>query len=252
MIVLPNVRKMFVPDPKYLICDCDLSGADAQVVAWEANDVDLKAAFKAGLNVHNHNGQAMWGNDYDPKKILRFHPMRDELKRAVHGTNYGATPRTLSVTLGWTIQFATAFQDRWLNVLHPAIRDWHTRINYELATTRTVKNKFGYRIVYFDRPENCFTEALAWGPQSTVGLVCAKGAVQLSKQCPWAEVLLQVHDSVVFQIPVHKATDSGFAEIKNSLRVEVPYANDPLVIPWELAVSEKSWGDVVKRSWTNG
>lgn len=231
-----------------MICDCDLSGADAQVVAWEADDADLKSAFKAGLNVHNHNGTAMWGDLYDPKKILRHHTMRDELKRAVHGTNYGATPRTLAVTLGWTIQFATAFQSRWLNDLHPAIRDWHTRINYELSTKRTVTNRFGYRIVYFDRPENCFTQALAWGPQSTVGLVCARGAVQLSKNVPWAEVLLQVHDSVVFQIPFEKVTPSGLDEIKKALSVVVPY-DDPLTIPWELALSEKSWGDVEKRSW---
>ena len=37
-IKLPNVRKMFVPDLGYVVFDCDLAGADAQVVAWEAGD----------------------------------------------------------------------------------------------------------------------------------------------------------------------------------------------------------------------
>lgn len=246
-IVLPNIRKLFVPDPGMVICDCDLSGADAQVVAWEAGDEDLKSAFKAGLNVHNHNGTAMWGEDYVPEKKLRHNTMRDELKRAVHGTNYGATPRTLAVTLGWTISFATTFQLRWF-YLHSAIRDWHQRINFELSTSRTIRNKFGYRIVYFDRPENCFTQALAWGPQSTVGIVCAQGGVQLAKQVPWAEVLLQVHDALVFQIPFAKVSPSGMSEIRKALEVAVPY-DDPLTIPWGLAVSEKSWGDVEKRNW---
>ena len=48
-IILPNIRKFIVPDPGYLIVDADLSGADAQVVAWEADDADLKEAFRDGV-----------------------------------------------------------------------------------------------------------------------------------------------------------------------------------------------------------
>lgn len=248
-IVLPNIRKLFIPDPGMVICDCDLSGADAQVVAWESGDEDLKTAFKNGLDVHNHNGKAMWGDDYEPKRKLRHNTMRDELKRAVHGTNYFATPRTLAATLGWTVAFATQFQTRWLHVLHPAISEWHRRVNYDLSTTRTITNKFGYRIVYLDRAENCFTQALAWTPQSTVGLIAAKGAVKLRKYIPWSQLLLQVHDSLVFQIPFHRYNPSSMAELKQVLDIPVPYP-DPLRIPWGLAVSEKSWGDVEKKNWS--
>ena len=54
-IALPNVRKIFIPDPGYLIGEVDLSGAEAQVVAWAAGDEDLKKAFRAGINVHIKN-----------------------------------------------------------------------------------------------------------------------------------------------------------------------------------------------------
>ena len=37
-LTLPNLRKMFIPDPGKFIFDCDLEQADAQVVAWEADD----------------------------------------------------------------------------------------------------------------------------------------------------------------------------------------------------------------------
>lgn len=245
---LPNIRKAFIPDPGYVICDCDLSGADAQVVAWEANDADLKRAFREGLNVHNHNGEAVWGNAYDPQARPRKFTMRDELKRAVHGTNYGATPRTLAITLGWTIAFATQFQRRWLEELHPNIRDWHHRTQHDLATTRRTSNAFGYRIIWLDRPENCFTNALAWTPQSTVGIVTSRGAANLRRNLPWVKILLQVHDSVVFQIPFHRYTPSGLKTIREHLEVTVPYP-DPLIIPWGLATSEKSWGDVEKVNW---
>lgn len=61
---LPNIRKIFIPDPGYVVFDCDLAGADAQVVAWEADDEDLKRAFRAKLDVHAHNATAMWGDEF--------------------------------------------------------------------------------------------------------------------------------------------------------------------------------------------
>jgi len=247
-IILPNIRKLIIPDPGYVVCDCDLSGADAQVVTWEADEKELKAAFRNGLDVHNFNGQTVWGDTYNPKATPRKHTMRDELKRAVHGTNYGATARTLAATLGWTVSFAETFQRRWLSV-RPGIRKWQERTHYDLMTTRTTSNHFGYRIVWMDRPDSCYTKALAWTPQSTVGIVCAKGGVRLHEEVPWAHVLLQVHDSLVFQIPHHRLSPSGLDTIQRTLRVEVPYP-DPLVIPWGIAVSEKSWGDVAKIEWT--
>lgn len=247
-VTLPNIRKLFIPDPGYVICDCDLSGADAQVVAWEADEKELKNAFRNGLDVHNFNGESVWGTSYQPKATPRKHTMRDELKRAVHGSNYGVTPRSLAITLGWTIRLADEFQQKWFTV-RPGIRNWQKRVNLDLMSKRTTSNRFGYRIVWMDRPENCYTKALAWGPQSTVGIVCAKGGVKLNAELPWVEILLQVHDSLVFQIPFHRMSPSGLDSIRRALRVEVPYP-DPLVIPWGLAVSEKSWGDVAKVEWT--
>ena len=56
-IELPNIHKLFIPDPGHFIAEADLSSAEAQVVAWEAGDQDLMEAFKAGLNVHIKNAR---------------------------------------------------------------------------------------------------------------------------------------------------------------------------------------------------
>src|SRR6516225_7674462 len=61
---LPNIRKMFVPDPGKVIVDADLAGADAQVVAWRADDPKLKAAFRAGKSVHLMNGEDLLGKEF--------------------------------------------------------------------------------------------------------------------------------------------------------------------------------------------
>lgn len=255
--VMPNIRKMFVPDPGYTMFEADLAGADAQVVAFEAEDHDLIAAFRAGLDVHSKNAEEMWGSaftklagdkHYGPKSIKR-----QELKKGVHATNYGASARTLAKVLGWTVQESDSFQRRWFH-LHPGIKtNFHGKTESSLRTSRMVTNRFGARRVYFDRIDSCFTEALAWVPQSTVAEVSFRGGLQLESvtgseyndrgymvRPGWVEMLLQVHDSLVFQVKhVH---EGRLEELRTGLRYPVPYA-DPLIIEWGLARSRTSWGD---------
>jgi DNA polymerase I len=273
-VVLPNVRKMFVPDPGFVIFDVDLAGADAQVVAAEAEDEDLRNAFKAGLDVHDKNARDLWGPAYSnlagDKDNGPKSRRRKECKQGVHATNYGGSARTLAVVLGWSVHEADQFQKRWFSI-HPGIkRNFHGRIEASIRASRTVKNKFGYRRVYFDRIDECFTEALAWVPQSTVAEVSFRGALQLEEQwdarypespmvvrplssdrrlagAPGVRdertgMLLQVHDSLVFQVPRSHAGAEHLKFIKSSLAVPIPY-DDPLTIQWGIAMSEKSWGD---------
>lgn len=247
---LPNVRKMFIPDRGKVIVDADLAGADAQVVAWEADDAKLKQAFREGKSVHLMNGEDLLGAEFTsapghhkqsgtPKGI-----MYGALKTFVHATNYLGSARNLSAnpTVGWPLHLCVARQRRWLHELHPGILDWHKRVERSIYTTRSIRNAFGYRIVYFDRIDSVLTNAVAWGPQSTVAEVCFRGALQLRK-LPWVEILLQVHDSIVFQIPSHRWRDSGILDtLRSHLEVPVPYP-DPLTISWGIAGSDKNWGE---------
>jgi DNA polymerase I-like protein with 3'-5' exonuclease and polymerase domains len=256
--ILPNVRKLFIPDPGYIIADCDLSGADAQVYAWDADDKDLMAAFKAGLKVHLKNAR-----DVFPEKTRHIsdeaikaqdYPggIYHDCKRAVHATTYGVQARSLAGKVGWTVKEAETFQRNWFG-LHPAIKLWQDNTMRALHgllpgnPPRTIINKFGFRIVYFDRVENCYTEALAWKPQSTVGINCIKSSIALRNQCPWAEILLQVHDSLVFQFPVARLSD--LMQIHAAMHsVQIPY-DDPLTIPWGLKMGLKSWGEATDFKW---
>lgn len=247
---LPNIRKIFIPDRGYTMFDADLSGADAQVVAWEASDGDLKEAFQRGIKIHAKNAEDIFGDTYRNAPGERSNKgtpkgrLYDQCKRSVHATNYGASARTLHLNpdIGWPLSQAQSFQSTWFN-LHPGIRDWHKRVSFGLSRDRTVRNAFGYRIIFYDRIDSVFPEAVAWGPQSTVAEVCFRGALQLRDRCPWVEILIQVHDSLVFQVPTH--CEDRIEQIKSSLSVSVPYA-DPLTIPWGLKSSGVSWGDCVE------
>lgn len=249
---LPNIRKLFLPDPGYTIYDADLAGADAQVVAWEAEDEDLKDVFRRGENVHIKNARDMfpdkvrgWSDDAI-KKAKNPGEIYYCTKRGVHGTNYVGAARALAGILGWTVHEAESFQNRWFGA-HPGIRDWHNRIEIGLRTTRKVSNAFGYTRTYFDRIDNLLPQGVAWIPQSTVALVTFEAMLNIRANPGQTKLRAQVHDSMVFQIK------QGYEylelpRLKKLAHIVIPYP-DPLVISWGLASSKVSWGDAEKCDW---
>jgi DNA polymerase I-like protein with 3'-5' exonuclease and polymerase domains len=228
-IELPNIKKSFLPDIGMTIGDFDLKGADAQVVAWEANDRSLMDFFIDGTqNIHDFNS-AMMGC------------ARPEAKAGCHLTNYNGKPKTLSVTTGMTLERSIWFQDTWFE-LHPGIKEWHERTWHNLQTKRRVENRFGYGVTYYDKiTDPMLSEALAWIPQSTVGLIISKALIRVVKTMPWVHPLLQVHDSLVLQWPT--ARDEEAVEgILECMRVPVPYP-EPLIIPASYKLSRLNLGE---------
>lgn len=243
-LVLPNIRKLFRPDPEMLMFEVDLSGADAQVVAWEAHDDPLKDIFRSGQKLHAINAKEMFGADAgeDGKRM----PYYAYAKAGAHLSNYGGKPHTLSVATGMTMRQSEAFQRRWFEI-HPGIREWHREIQSQLESRRFVENKFGYRRFYFDRIESILPQALAWIPQSTVACITNRQLLAIDTNLKEVQILLQVHDSLVGQV----RKDNWFLmkpRIRELLRVVVPYA-DPLVIPSGLKTSAASWGHCQDEKW---
>jgi DNA polymerase-1 len=253
-MTLPNIRKMFKPDQDHIIFEADLAGADAQVVAWDADDADLKHMFRNKLPVHWENAKAIFGA-VEPRLLtaksdneVKAHPELDKYRQyakvGVHATNYGCKPPTLASHLNITVPAAAKFQEGWFRA-HPAIARWIERTEDELMATRTVHNAFGYKRYYFDRVDEVLPQALAWRPQSTVAICINKGMVAFRK---WvkeeglrANLLLQVHDSFVGQ--VHKShARLVLPHIQTRCSITIPYA-DPLTIPLSLSTSDLSWGD---------
>jgi len=243
--VFPNLRRMFIPDRKMVLFDVDLAGADAQVVAWEAHDDDLKEKFRSGAKVHALNAKDMYGRDAGPDGTRK--PYYKLAKMGTHLSNYGGMPRTLSKALGLTMHEAEQFQRRWFQ-MHPGIKRWHTEVEHSIMTSRSVRNKFGFRRFYFDRIQGILPQALAWIPQSTIAIVINHGLCNIAESGTSMELLLQVHDSLVGQFP---NTDKylNLPILQKCLQVTVPY-DDPLIIGTSIDMSEKSWGDLVSFKWS--
>lgn len=241
---MPNVRTMFKPDAGYTIGEVDLAGADAQVVAWDADDPILKQMFREKVKLHVENNKMMYGRLAGPDG--KAEPYYTRIKQGVHLTNYLGQPRTMAAVLAITVKEAEAFQRRWFEI-HPWIYNWQERIKGEMFATRRVYNKFGFRRYYFDRIESVMAEAVAWIPQSTVAIVCATAMCNTDLNLPEVQILLQVHDSFVFQVRTDRWQTVKQQMIPH-LHVVVPY-DDPLIIPFGLKTSTKSWGHAVDEKW---
>ena len=241
--VPPELRYLFTPDEGFVLFDCDLKGADAQVVAWEAEDEELKSLFRSGANIHVENCKLIFGScTGDKDKNYK------KAKMGVHLSNYGGKPRTLAASLGITVKEAEDFQRRWFSA-HPKIAEWHQRIQRELEEKRCVTNAFGYRRYFFDRIDQLLPEALAWIPQSTVAISIDRGMTQVFREFPPAELLLQVHDSLVFQIPQALVGNKIVMKtLQHLLHTTVPYP-DPLTIPVMAKISTTSWGEAEAWTW---
>lgn len=249
---LPNVKTLFVPDPGYTFFDGDLDRADLQVVVWEANDEDMKKALKAGIDMHLHSARAVYDLPISDEEMLESHPnyretkakyfrQRQNTRQVVHATNYVGSARTVAAQFGLTVHEVDKFQSRWFQI-HPGIKLWHERIINQLKTKRYVENRFGYRAYYFDRLDSIVPEAVAWGPQSTVAHYINMIWLEVYRQLPEVQVLLQVHDSLAGQIPTHLRDNQLAAISKIASTIVVPY-DDPLVIPFRIKTSPISWGD---------
>lgn len=261
----PNIRSMLVPDPGYVLIEADLSGADLQVVAWDAAPTGrtrLKERLRAKEDIHSANARWLFGADCAVRDLHSIGmSFRDCAKRAVHAGDYDTTPRTLASAIGIPIKTAEEYLHWWCEVENPEIGAWKKRIRQSLWSRRmpVIHNAFGFRRMYTDRPDRLLGQALAWIAQSTVSLVINHALVRIDAElcegtnwgcqllgtfCSDIHESLQVHDSILLQAPTEVWPDIAGA-VLDRMTVEVPYA-DPLVIPSELKWSSEDWGHMQK------
>lgn len=233
-VTLPNIRKFFVPDPGYTIVEADLQRAETQVVAWEADEPELKKIFQSGTDVHTENARLIYG---DPVDYYR----RDRLKRCIYAIQNGAKPPKIGELLNDRAK-GVKFYNYWTGRF-PKIKTWHGKLEFEIQTRRCVSNIWGYKLHWFDRiGESIIGDVVPWITQSTIAITINKGAVALNENLPdEVELLLQVHDALLFQVRTERFK-LLLPEIRKHLSIVVPYP-DPLIIPVTMKSSEVSWGD---------
>lgn len=232
------LRQMFIPDEGMKFCNIDLEQADARhvgAICWElfveehgsdfagsyldaceSGDLHTTVCRMAWQDIGWPSDRAGWRTIADGNWYRDF-SYRDGAKKLGHGTNYYGTPRTMAGHTKVEIKVIEEFQERYFEafpVLGSVDRDfsrrnWHSWVHNQI-------DQFGYittpfyerRRFFFGRPDDPRTlrEAIAYAPQSMTADAIDTALIRIWKSKK-VDVLIQVHDSILFQYPIeHEAT----------------------------------------------
>jgi DNA polymerase I len=232
------VKKLFRADVHKVLVNADLSQAEARVVAYLANEERLIRVFESGGDIHRKNAS----NIFRVKEEEVTNAQRETAKRVVHASNYGMGPRTFATTAG----ISEGEAKRLLNLYfatYPRIRVWHMSIRDTLQSTRELTTPFGRRRTFFNKwNDSLLKEGLAFIPQSTVADMVNQALIQMDRE--GFELLLQVHDSIVFQC-TPKELDEKVARARVLMERPVEINGKILRIPMDVKVGE-NWEEMKK------
>lgn len=234
------LRRMFVPDVGYKFCNIDLEQADARhvgAICWELFVEKYGEDFAGSYldacesgDLHTTVCKMAWteldwpgpGSNRTDREIAdetwyRDFSYRDGSKKLGHGTNYYGTPRTMAMHTKVETRIIESFQRRYFDGF-PVIGSYDKRLDRDNWHTWTYHqiNQFGYLITpfygrrryFFGRPDDPRTlrEAIAYCPQSMTADAIDTALLRIW-QTHRVQILIQVHDSILFQYPVEEEDD---------------------------------------------
>jgi hypothetical protein len=178
--------------------------AGAYLDACESGDLHTRVCSMAW-------GELPWTGDKKADRQIADQPSghgmsyRDLAKRLGHGTNYYGTPGTMAKHTHTAVPVISDFQRRYFAAF-PLIQEWHKWVINQVQTYGVLTTPFGRRRHFFGRGNDSSThrKAVAYSPQSMTGHEMNMGILNLFRNMPEAELMIQVHDSILFQVPFHR------------------------------------------------
>jgi len=152
---------------------------------------------------------------------------RDMSKKLGHGTNYYATPRTAAAHTKVATKVIEEFQLNYFEAF-PVIGDanhtppkyvpgegfkydnWHQYVRTQLEEVGSITTPFfNRRRIFYGRPDDDATlrEGIAYAPQSMTADEIDQGIINLWRAKLGTQLLVQVHDSILFQYPEEREAE---------------------------------------------
>lgn len=252
-----ELRQMYIADDGMVFIYSDYSQAEARVVAHYAQCRGLIELFEDPTrDIHCENAARIFGRRF-PKLVEHGGDVLPEerylAKRVVHASNYGMGPDRLvqivnqdAETTGVRIDLEKAkFLLDMYFAIYPELKfNFWRGVEAELAQSRTLINPFGWGRVFYGRLDNqtAKNEAYAHKPQSTVGVLCGEAWIRADEgfKNTGGEVLVNVHDALLSQVPV-KELDSSIEIIRNAMDIPLTIHGNTFKIPVDFQVGY-NWG----------
>lgn len=270
-----KMRSMFIAPPKHQLVQFDFSQAESWVVAFLANEPNMKRALMYG-DIHSETAGVIFRNtgcEHSWKKKLclkcgteLLESERYSGKRVNHASAYRMkAPKLVQVInkdsdkppyVTITAAEGKHYMETWHGYYQ--VKGWWADIEQKLSQTRTMITTYGRRRVFYGAwGEELFREATAFEPQSTVAdhangrthpeLGIKGGFLEVYNRFHHVcKIVNQAHDSIILEIP-SSLVDSIVPEIYFLLRRPLVIKGEQFTIPVDCEIGER-WGELEKKA----
>lgn len=236
-----EIRKAFVAEPGNVLLSADYSQIELRIAAVIAKDTSFIEAFKEGADIHTRTAAEVWGvKENEVTKEQRY-----AAKAINFGILYGMGARSLAKFTNLSQSEAREFLDKYFE-LHPAIQEYIDRTKQQVHKDGYVESLFGRRR-YLPEIHTGIQMLVAQAERMAVNMpmqgtqadIIKMAMIKIAEANLDAQLLLQVHDELVFEVSEKHAEKTGekIREIMSSV-VKLPV---PLVV--DVAIG-KNWGEL--------
>ena len=258
-----DLLRFFVFDEGYLGYSIDLSQIENRIVAYVGGVIPQIEAFENGIDLHRMTASVIFGKPYDEissedgSSALGDGRQSERYwgKKGNHAINYDVGYKKFALVNEMTESDAKYIIEK-IHRGYPQIRDSYQKTIINMLThNRTVTNLMGRNRLFLgpiipsfpDTPKSAcmdtYRQAFAHLPQSTTADKMNEQGIEYiyynQDLFGSVELLAQVHDSVVFQIPLNEPW-SEHARIvnliKTSLEQPLTWKNTKIKTPADVAI----------------
>jgi uracil-DNA glycosylase family 4 len=249
---LPLLMQQYIlADDGYVMYIPDLSQAENRTTANIAPEPLMLEAFEKGIDIHSMTGGMISSLDMDEIKHQDKESIFCSLgtgeytwrfwgKKCNHSLNYDLGYKSFALRFEMPEIQAKMLVDRFHKV-YPGIRQYHAWVRAQLMENATLTNCYGRKRVFLNRwGDELFKEAYSWIPQSSIAdKVNRQGILFIWNNQQWfkyLELLNQIHDSLVFQIPIAIGWDKHaemLLRLRDSLESPMVWHGKEFTIPLE-------------------
>ena len=219
-----RLRSIFSPDPGKILVNIDLEQADSRNVGAITHNLFYSShgsafasryldACESG-DLHTSVAKLVWP-DLGWTSVARedraiaeqiYHrqdSFRQTSKKLGHASNYRGKPATIAKATNTPVGIVRSFQERYFKAF-PTIKMWWEWIDHQFSYYPGILTTlYGRRRTFFGRhnDDQTLRDATAYEPQSMTGHQIDKALHAVWLKYSQVELILQVHDNILFQIP---------------------------------------------------
>jgi len=226
------VRRAFVPKPGFVLLSADYSQIDLRVLAHVSGDEALVSAFEKGEDIHLKTACGIFG--LAPEQVDK--ETRRRAKTVNFGIIYGQTASGLSAELGITREEAQLYIDNYFKT-YAGVAGWIEE-NKACARQSGFVRTFTGRVRYIPEINSSNGNIRAFAERAAVNTPIQGGSADIIKKAMLAiharacsdssftaQMLLQVHDELLFEIPLRDIEGcAGIikADMENAFKLKIP------------------------------